>query len=509
MFTYKFLTVLFGSLLVSSIVAFSANHLVSDDERFDNGFIINQMAAESKVVNIPEGTFYFSTPILLDGCRTISIYGNLIYVGEKGKPSIVVKGNNVIFDLYGCLSYGKSPVFIGEKDNKTTIGIDFVNINNSRIYVNEIKQFNENIRVSGIGAGCSYNKFSFGIVRNCLTGLRIYQEDLDGKRGWTNENSFYGGRFCNFSDWKYKNQSVAVRIAGPDQRKDSYNSSNSNLFLKQSFEGFNTVVVAKNTRFCDFLYARLEDSKTFVKFIGECRQCRVSADYNSGCKLYDDSESLRIPIRVDECVFNQFASFDFSSPKIVNNKAGQCMAYIEGCGFLSNISGDNSLLLLGRLSKVSPLTYENQPALIINSAGGKLFRVSSTSQCTIRVIYLTSSDSKPINKSSSTIAPRTLINSSFSKINSYGRTAYSVSLHDGNIYFCIPDSIGSIQISFGNSPHSVSLACTGSIPEIDYPSIIRSGSSSSRPEYAYVGQFFYDTTIGSYLYWNGLEWIKI
>ncbi len=253
------------------------------------------------------------------------------------------------------------------------------------------------------------------------------------------------------------------------------------------------------------MYARLEDSKTFVKFVGECRQCRVSADYSDGCRLYDDSESTRIPIRVDECTFNQFASFDFSSPTIVNNKAGVIMAHNSGCGFINRQSSDGSLLTYSRLSKVSPIVYENQPALNINSAGGKLFRVSSTSSFSISVYYLTDSDSKPISNKTA-IPPRSLIKSPFSKVNSSGRTAYTVSSIDGNVYFSIPDNVGVIQISFGNSPTRISLSCTGSIPEVVFPQIIASGKSSSRPEFAYVGQYYYDTTIGSYVYWDGHEW---
>ena len=509
-----------GLLFITTILflIFSPGHidavslegkLIPDRSNVDNGRIINEYAKEHKVVYIPEGIYYFSTPIEFDNNQTVTIDGKLVYNGAKGKSAVTIKGNNVVFNLYGSLSYGNTPQFIGESESNVTIGINFVNVCNSVIYINEIKSFNENIRVSGIGGGCSYNKFSFGIVRNCMVGLRIYQEDLDGKRGWANENTFYGGRFTNFSDWKYRPQSVAIKIAGPDNKKDSYNSNNSNLFLKQSFEKFETVVYARNTRFCDFLYARLEGSNTFVKFVGECRECRVSADYNDKCKLYDDSESLRIPIRVSESVFKQFAAIDLSNPDIVSNKTGAIKAHIDGCGFIDNNSTEGNLLLYGSIAKISPLVYETMPALNINSAAGKIFRLSCPSQCTIQIYYLTELDSKPIKKKTSYSPPLSLITSTVSKMTTNGRTAYKITSKDGLVYFKIPNNIGSIQIVFLDSSYEISLSCSGEIPQIEYPRVPNAGTSSLRPEYASFGQYYYDYTENSLMYWDGREWKKI
>ena len=484
----------------------SLSELKPNSSTYDNGVIINQMARDSKFLVIPEGTYYFSTPLVLENCRCITINGNLIYNGPKGKPAVTVKGNNVIFDLYGSLSYGNTPQFDGETDKNTTIGLSFININNSKVYINEIKFFNENIRLSGIGAGCSYNKFSFGIVRNCMVGLRIYQEDKDGKRGWANENSFYGGRFTNFSDWKFKDRSIAIKIAGAQHTKDSYNSSNSNLFLKQCFEGFNTVVIAKNIRNCDFLYARLEGSKEFVKFVGECRECRVSYDLGAGCRLYNDSESKWIPIRVDEILFNQIASYDFSNPVVVNNASGDHRAFVEGCGFLDYNTNSSKLQLFSPFSKKSPKVYEYTPAINIASAGRKVFRITGPSSMKIQIHYLTDSNSKPIKKETDYSAPLSILNSSFSVTSISGRRTFVSSLRDGCLYFSVPESIGTIQLSFCDASDKVTVSCNSLASEIEYPHMQKTGDSSSRPQFAYIGQYYYDSTLGSYITWDGHVW---
>lgn len=142
--------------------------------------------------------------------------------------------------------------------------------------------------------------------------MRIYQEDAKNKQGWANENTFTGGRFTNFSDWESKDESYAIKITGPGTN-DTYNSVNSLHFTKQSFEGYSTIVYANNVSSSNFLYARVEGSSLFVKFVGLCKNCRISTGYNDGCSLYDDSESKLIPINLNEISQFHLATIDLQN----------------------------------------------------------------------------------------------------------------------------------------------------------------------------------------------------
>lgn len=266
----------------------------------DNGPTINKVCASFSRILLPAGTYYFKTPITIPSVKSLEFRGNLVYRGKKNTTAITVTGTTAFISFKGSLSNYKNTnvSFANAGKSSNIVGIDFKNVNNSNIYVNEVNYFNENIRVSGIGEGCCYNRFSFGLIRNANVGLRVYQADAGSKRGWANENTFNGGRFTNFSDWNKNDESYAVMIAGPGTG-DKYDSANSLMFNKQSFEGYKTIAYAKNVRNSQFMYARVEGSELFVKFVGNCKDCHITTGYNDGCKHYDASESNMMPLDVD------------------------------------------------------------------------------------------------------------------------------------------------------------------------------------------------------------------
>lgn len=395
-------------LFFASVFQLYSQNIVSglkpNDPSFDNGPIINKAATEVRAIIIPEGTYYFSTPILLEYPRIIESYGSLVYVGNPGVSTITVKGNNKTVRFMGTLNakINKPGFFDKYSDSNCTIGFNFVNMNNSHVYLSEVSSFNENVRISGLGGGCCYNQFSFGVIKNANVGLRLYQGDKDGKRGWVNENLFLGGRFCVLGDGASIPSPLAIKIAGAENIKDSYNTSNSNHFTKQSFEHFSTVVFAKNIRYCDFLYSRLEGSKLFIKFVGSSLANRIEPDYSSGCVLFDDTESSYFPIRVDKWQ-------QFRIAEIVNN--GVSNQYID-----------------------------------INSVDAKVFRVTSDKALRIRLSYQTSSRSR-IDLS---VAPRDTHQHHFQSLLVGTSKFWESDSANKDISFRVPDDVTSFRLYFLN-----------------------------------------------------------
>lgn len=303
--------VLYGT--IKGPLDLSVFELSENDRCFDMGLFVNAASNVCKNIIIPEGTYFFSTPITLKNVRFYKQYGDLYYNG-KATDVVAVQfngGNSSDINILGKIYYDTQNKAINyTKAHKTSIiGVEFVNFNNSNISIGDVAYFNNNIRVSGYGAGTSYNKFSIGLSAFSNEHLRIFQKNMPFNQiGWCNENIFYGGRFSNWShfDWK-ECESVAIRIEGAGVG-DTYNSANSLLFIKPCMEGFKeSAVYAKNVKGCHWLDARTEGSQLFIRFVGDC----LNNDANSlyGTDFIDFSECTTYPLKMKE-LHTIYTTFD-------------------------------------------------------------------------------------------------------------------------------------------------------------------------------------------------------
>ncbi len=292
--------------------------LKNDDKSFDVGRIINDASAVCKNLIIPDGQFYFQTPIKIEDIRCYQQYGDLIYNGKAKSVTVFqfFKGNASIINIYGKIAYDINTKAINYTNNNRThiIGIEFVNLNNCNVLVSDVEYFNNNIRISAYGAGNCYNKYTFNLSVFSNEHLRIYQKNQpENQIGWCNENVFIGGRFCNWShfDWNQCN-SVAIRIEG-DEKSDTYNSANSLLFIKPCMEGFkDCAVYAKNVIGCHWQDTRTEGSKVFIRFEGSCRDNEANTMYGtevidySGCSTYPMKMGGLFPVYSTSSTSSQF-----------------------------------------------------------------------------------------------------------------------------------------------------------------------------------------------------------
>lgn len=276
--------------------------LKRDDKSFDLGQIINKASAVCKNILIPEGRYFFQTPIKIENIQCYQQYGDLVYNGKAKTVTVFqfLQGNSSTINIYGKLIYDINTKVINyTRTNQThIIGIEFVNLNNCNVLVSDVEYFNNNIRVSAYGAGNCYNKYTFNISVFSNEHLRIYQKNQpENQIGWCNENIFIGGRFCNWShfDWN-KCKSVAIRIEG-DDKSDTYNSANSLLFIKPCMEGFKDYAIyAKNVIGCHWQDARTEGSKVFIKFEGSSRDNEANSMY--GTEIIDYSDCTTYPLKM-------------------------------------------------------------------------------------------------------------------------------------------------------------------------------------------------------------------
>lgn len=295
-----------GSVILAGSVLgpldISVFELKSDDRSFDIGSILNKAGEVCKSIIVPEGKYYLQTPVCLKDIRRYLQYGDLIYNG-KSKDVTVIQFLNAFaatISIDGKVAYDiETKVINYTKSRRTNIvGLEFANINNSSISVSDVEYFNNNIRVSAYGAGNCYNKYSINLSVFSNEHLRIFQKNKPANQiGWCNENIFIGGRFCNWShfDWN-KCESVAIRIEGAETG-DTYNSANSLLFIKPCMEGFKgCAIYAKNVTGCHWQDARTEDTKQFIKFVGDCRYNEANALY--GTEVVDYTECTTYPFKM-------------------------------------------------------------------------------------------------------------------------------------------------------------------------------------------------------------------
>jgi hypothetical protein len=85
----------------------------------------------------------------------------------------------------------------------------------------------------GIGHGFAYNVITLGLLNNNQVGIDLSAGQSNGKIGWCNQNSFFGGRITFSSSSAALFSRYGIRITALDK---TYLSNNNNLFFNPSVE---------------------------------------------------------------------------------------------------------------------------------------------------------------------------------------------------------------------------------------------------------------------------------
>ena len=190
----------------------------------------------SKKMYIPEGTYTFTTPVVLNGTFDVQSVGTLNYNGIIDAAAITF-GSEETASLKRSVEIKLSQKYFPSNytinsDNTATcpnnIGVLFYNTYNSHITILEVSNFCYGVKIAAKNSGSCYNTFELYEIRDCYQALTLMSED----GGWVNENLFLNGRLWTKNVFALKGVSRGIVI---DSTRDYKN--NNNVFVKPCVEG--------------------------------------------------------------------------------------------------------------------------------------------------------------------------------------------------------------------------------------------------------------------------------
>lgn len=492
------------------------------DNTYDNGPIINRAAAVFKYLYLPKGAYYFTTPIVLANMSYIKFVGGLYYIGTNTDTAAVYLSGRGTFAFDGRISgyYATAINYAG--DGGTSVrGLEFA-CNTSKVYIWSIKNFNECLRVAGDGAGASYNNFYIGELANANRCLRIYQDN----GGWANENHFNGGRLWEETAWKQAGRNYcAVHIGGPGTASDTYDKANGLSFKGMSTEGFQNgyTVFARNLQYSVFKEIRNENSSgAFIVYDGTCRYNTVDLGYASAASGTGTgggygmtlTTASSYPLRHTELAKNKIKTIslrDFHR----TYASGSATGYWATEDMVWNIR--NTTFTRSHISSTMTesggqrTTGNHIPGVVLSCANVRGFYIRADMPARFVVWYVEKTDGTVISGGSAQqnyLAPLTQIGKMAYQDSAYG---YRSGVDETESVIYIADtSVAKVAIGcYGtfNEFSVFTLGNTGSIEEDYFEPIAVSGATADRPQRAWPGQQFYDTTLDQLLLWDGAQWI--
>jgi len=245
--------------------------MVANDQTFDNSPIVEKVCSAFPFVVIDGDDYYFSTPIDLstNALRNLIVNANLHYITSGSSTFITISGE---FDLsiFGTV-FGPVANNTGGADR--TIGIKLADVNNSHVFIDEVKFFYTNIQVyaSNGGHGNAYNHYDFGIL---LSG-NILLELLAEGAGWITSNRFNCRRMAWFGG--QTTVETAILIHGDNA------GFSDNVFEKLTIEGVSGSEPVKlyNVRKMSFLNVRNEGNNTNFFYTENVQEVRVKFNYGA------------------------------------------------------------------------------------------------------------------------------------------------------------------------------------------------------------------------------------
>ena len=275
-----------GNVPMADITWFGARR---GDKTSDVGKVINQVQRITNHIVIPAGEYYQTNEeIRIEGNKYIDWTGTIICTcSKKNFDAVTIAAGVVSLDMTGSLiCQSKSVTY--EKGKETNIcGMTIENVNNGSLRIGTITGFNTGMKVFGYGGGCSYNQFSIQSIRDCNTSILITQRDKNGKIGWANENTFYGGRFWVSSSWNIDKRETHAIVAKGIYADDSYNKVNSLYFLRPCAEGAFVPFVFNNAEIVTVVDCRTERGVVGAKLSGKSNRISMSNSFGTSLSNLD------------------------------------------------------------------------------------------------------------------------------------------------------------------------------------------------------------------------------
>lgn len=205
---------------------------------------------QGDVMVVPAGRYSFSSVVFQppDDCSLLC-FGNFSCHTATGTTAFTIGSNTTTSHRYNIQGLRVISEDIIWTENRT--GINVRNVYESYIDIREVAGFEVNVLVQGENAhGNVYNEYHLGLINNGKNGIVLNTATA----GWTNENTFYGGRFAIQSGLSDYSDTCHVTLLEGDP------NINNNRFISPSFEGGSSLIKAVDN-YADYtfiLWPRLE-----------------------------------------------------------------------------------------------------------------------------------------------------------------------------------------------------------------------------------------------------------
>ena len=248
----------------------------------DIGESINIAGTYFNKIKVPKNDYIFTTPIDVANAKYVEMLGTYSYQGSVSNnlslitfrdtsAAIIRVGDITCYDIMANMDY---------RDNRTknVIGVRFLNVVYSNLFVQKVAYLNEGIRIcSDVTGGGGDNFIEGNRLLNNNIGVRIYQENLQsGGKSFVNDTRIKIN-YCNCTS-NFQSTSYGVYLAGPNadpisyktDAVDTYDRCNGIVIDGGDYELLNTIIYARNATFI-IENCRGELITTLVKAVGRIR----------------------------------------------------------------------------------------------------------------------------------------------------------------------------------------------------------------------------------------------
>ena len=197
--------------------------------------------------------------------------------------------------------------------NTGSVGIEFVNLNNCLIRIDNANYFEKGIILVGDGRGFQNNIISLGGFTNTVYGVTMTNRNS----GWCNDNLLIGGRFTKFS-------SVTVPSTAFRLTSEATYYNNNNVFIKPNCEKCDVGFAFEYARFNKVYNARTELTAAVATYANDSQNNVIDIGYGDFTEnsAVNKTYPSRIKDRIDYNTVKTFALDDFAGNSASNATRG-------------------------------------------------------------------------------------------------------------------------------------------------------------------------------------------